>query len=46
MNTITEATSVLAPSYQPPSGIPNAVAAEQRIVIRNVNWELYNRLSR
>jgi Uma2 family endonuclease len=45
MSTITEATSLIAPSYQSPPGIPNAITAEQRIVIRNVNWELYNRLS-
>jgi Uma2 family endonuclease len=45
MSTITEATSLIAPSYQPPPGLPSAITTEQRIVIRNVTWELYNRLS-
>lgn len=45
MNTITKPTSLAAPSPLPAPGAPGAVTTEQRIVIRGLSWQLYDRLS-
>ena len=45
MSTITKPTSLPAPLSRPDPRVPVAVTTEQRIVIRGLNWELYDRLS-